>query len=184
MKQRSQKITKINKFVSKQAFNLLKINSDISSPEVYLIDEEGKALGEVSRDQALYLAQEKGLDLIEVDNRRTPPVVKILDYQKYLYQKEKESRKKKKEHQPAGRLKEIRLSLKIGPHDLETKVKRAKDFLAEKNKDKVSLRLVGRENRFTEEGLLILEKFQTLTGGKFEISPRRIGNTVWGIITS
>lgn len=162
---------------------IIKINSDIASLEVYLIDEEGKVLGEVSRDQALYLASEKGLDLVEVDSRRAPPVVKILDYQKYLYQKEKEERKRRKDQKPTGRLKEIRLSLKISPHDVETKVKRAREFLAEKNKVKVSLRLVGRERQFTEEGLSKIEKFQELTGGKFEVSPRRLGNTVWGIIT-
>lgn len=94
--------------------------------------------------QALRLAKEKDLDLIEVNPHLVPPVCKILDYGKYLYKKEKEIQKQKRKVK-GGKIKNIRLSLRISPHDLQTKINQARRFLQAKNRVKIILILRGRE---------------------------------------
>lgn len=114
-----------------------------------LIDEQGKSLGTVSTDQALRLAQERGFDLVEVAPHARPPVCKILDYGAYLYRQEKQERKSK-----AGakriEIKGVRLSFKIGDHDLDVRRQTAKRFLEEGHKVKIEMILRGRELAFQE----------------------------------
>ena len=106
----------------------LPINEKITAPQVHLIMHDGRSAGVVSIDQARYLASEHGLDLIEINSIPKVPIVKLLDYDKYRYHQEKQSRQTVRR---GGDLKEMRLSFRIDNHDMETKAKRAKEFLAQ-----------------------------------------------------
>lgn len=146
------------------------------------MDENGKSWGKVSRDQALFLAHDKGLDLVLVGGNPDLPVGKIMDFGKYKYQLEKEERKRRA-HSKEQKIKEIRLSLKIGEHDSEIKAERAKNFLLGGDKVKVTLRLKGREMMFSRNGFDLLKKFKDMSGGKFEKEPQMLGRIIYAIIT-
>ena len=105
---------------------------------------------------AMELADEAGMDLVEVSPNATPPVCKILDYGKYRYEQEKRNREAKK-HQTIVKLKEIRMQPKIERHDMEFKTKAIADFLSEGNKVKISVRFRGRELAHTELGKVVLD---------------------------
>lgn len=148
-----------------------------------MIDEEGKQLGVVSRDQAMYLAYEAELDLAEVNSSSNPPVAKIMDYGKYRYSQEKlESKQKSKSRGPET--KEIRLSFKINQHDLDFKKKQAIKFLNDGDKVKVSLRLIGREMAFREKARDIINNFKIDINGEFVGPIEKLGNNFSAIITS
>ena len=135
-----------------------KINEEIRDRELRVIDENGEMLGIMSRDQALSLAEEKTLDLVNISPNAKPPVCKILDYGKYRYEmqkREKEAKKKQKTIQ----VKEIRLSTFIEEHDIQVKAKTACKFLQEGDKVKVSLRFRGRERDYTAKGRDVMNKF-------------------------
>jgi translation initiation factor IF-3 len=106
--------------------------------------------------EAMEIAREHGLDLVEVAPQASPPVVKILDYGKFKFENEKKVRDSKKK-QKLLKLKEIRMQPKIDEHDLDFKSKHVKDFLAEGNKVKVTVRFRGRELAHTELGLDVLK---------------------------
>lgn len=123
-----------------------------------MIDSDGTQLGIMSLDEALDLANEKKLDLVNIAPKAKPPVCKILDYGKYRYElqkKEKEAKKKQKTTQ----IKEIRLSTFIEDHDIEVKAKTASKFLKSGDKVKVSLRFRGRERDYTSKGMDVMRKF-------------------------
>ena len=122
-----------------------------------LIDEDGKQLGIFDLSQALAKAKEKGLDLIQVTEKAQPPVCKISDFGKYIYQV-----RKKEKHQTsknAGGLKNIRLTFNISDHDLETRAKAADNFLKKGYKIRVELPLRGRENRLADFAKEKIKKF-------------------------
>lgn len=120
------------------------INNQIRAEKVRLIDENGKQLGIFNLAEAIQKAKEKNLDLIQVTEKVDPPVCKIMDYGKYLYQQEKKEKESFKK-QRGGQLKGIRLSFGISLHDLEIKAHQAKKFLQEKDKIKIEMVLKGRE---------------------------------------
>lgn len=134
----------------------LRINRQIHAREVLVIDAEGNQRGVMSVLDALHLAQEEGMDLVEVSPNANPPVCKILDFGKYRYEQEKRNREAKK-NQTVIKLKEIRMQPKIERHDMEFKVKAISDFLNEGNKVKVSVRFRGREMAHTELGNVVLD---------------------------
>ncbi len=140
-----------------------------------LIDEEGKALGRVSRDQALYLSHETGLDLVLLNAAQNPPLAKIMDYGKYLYSQQKQE-SKQKAHAHQTELKEVRLGIKIGDHDLEVKEGQIKKFLERGDRVKVSVQLRGREMMFRDKVPAFFEKIKTDTGASFEKDAERLGN--------
>lgn len=125
--------------------------------EVRLIDEEGNQKGIVPTLEALKLAKEKDLDLVEVSPNANPPVCKILDFGKYRFEQEKKLRESKK-NQKVLKLKEIRMQPKIGPGDLDTKAKHVQEFLDEGDKVKVTIRFRGRELAHTELGYDVLNE--------------------------
>ena len=125
--------------------------------EVRLIDDEGNQKGIVPTLEALKLAKEKDLDLVEVSPNANPPVCKILDYGKYRFEQEKKLRESKK-NQKVLKLKEIRMQPKIGPGDLDTKAKHVQEFLDEGDKVKVTIRFRGRELAHTELGYDVLNE--------------------------
>ena len=135
----------------------LRINEQIRVREVRLIREEGEQQqGIISTLEALEIAKEQGLDLVEVAPNAVPPVVKIMDYGKFKFDNEKKVRDSKKK-QKLLKLKEIRMQPKIDEHDLDFKSRHVRDFLGEGNKVKVTVRFRGREMAHTELGLEVLQ---------------------------
>ncbi|MBP3742427.1 MAG: translation initiation factor IF-3 [Treponema sp.] len=134
-----------------------RINEMIRVREVRLIDDEGKQLGIIATQEALRMAKDKDLDLVEVSPNANPPVCKILDYGKYRFEQEKKLRDSKK-NQKVLKLKEIRMQPKIGAGDLDTKAKHIQEFLDEGDKVKVTIRFRGRELAHTELGYDVLNE--------------------------
>ena len=126
-----------------------------------LIDETGNQIGVVSTSQALQMAQEKGLDLIEVASKTDPPVCKIADFGKFQYQKEKQARQQKI-HQKKTGLKGIRIGLNTAKHDLELKVNQAENFLKKGYKVRIEIILRGREKAFGNNARHKIENFKSL----------------------
>jgi translation initiation factor IF-3 len=143
----------------------LRINGQIRVREVRLIHEDGEQ-GIMSTQDALQLARDQGLDLVEVAPQANPPVVKILDYGKYKFENEKKVRDSKKK-QKLLKLKEIRMQPKIDEHDLDFKSKHVREFLAEGNKVKVTVRFRGRELAHTELGLDVLKDVLARIEGEY-----------------
>jgi translation initiation factor IF-3 len=135
----------------------LRINEQIRVREVRLIDDEGGQKGIIPTVEAIRMAKEAGLDLVEVAPQAVPPVCKILNYGKYKFEQEKKVRDLKKD-QKIQKLKEIRMQPKIDDHDLDFKSKHVLDFLEEGNKVKVTIRFRGRELAHTELGLDVLNE--------------------------
>ncbi len=141
----------------------LRINRQIRVPKVRVIDEEGGQLGIMGTREAQALAQEKGLDLVEVAPNAVPPVCKIIDYGKLRYdQTKKEKESKKAQHQV--KIKEVKLKPNITDHDLQIKSRRAREFLEKGNKVKVTCTFRGREMAYPEQGQKVVDRFvQELT---------------------
>ena len=134
------------------------INEEIRFNEMRVVSADGEQLGIMSRDEALALAEQQDLDLVCIAPKANPPVCKILDYGKYMYdlhKKEKEAKKKQKVTQ----VKEIRLSTFIEEHDVKVKARNAAKFLEEGDRVKVSLRFRGREAAYKDKGMQVMETF-------------------------
>ncbi|MFZ1992236.1 MAG: translation initiation factor IF-3 [Alphaproteobacteria bacterium] len=153
-----------------------RINEDINTPEVFLIDAEGHSHGKTPIRDALTLAEQAGLDLVEINPNGNPPVVKILDYGKYKYQAQKKAAEAKK-RQKVVEIKEIKLRPNIDTHDYEVKARAMRSFFEEGDKVKVTLRFRGRELAHTEIGVELLNKVQSDFQGvaKVEQFPRMEG---------
>ena len=144
----------------------LRINESIRMREVRLIDGEGNQKGIVPTIEALRMAREAGLDLVEVAPQAQPPVCKLLDYGKYKFDLEKKTRESRK-HQKQVRIKEIRMQPKIDDHDLDFKTRHVREFLDEGNKVKVTVRFRGRELAHTELGKVVLDRILEKLEGNF-----------------
>lgn len=134
------------------------INERIREKEVRLIDDQGEPCGIVSSKEALKMAEEKELDLVMIAPNGKPPVCKIMDYGKHLYEKTKKIKEAKK-NQKVINIKEIRLSPTIEQHDVEIKANRARKFLQSENKVKITVRFRGREADYSYKGKSILKLF-------------------------
>lgn len=144
------------------------INEEIREREVRLIDSNGEQLGIVPAKKALELAEEKQLDLVMIAPQAKPPVCKIMDYSKYLYEvskREKEARK----NQKVINIKEIRFSPNIEEHDLNVKAKNGEKFLKEGDKLKVTVRFRGREADYSHLGNNLLHQFAEKLSGVGDI---------------
>lgn len=122
-----------------------RVNNQIRVPQVRVIDEKGEQLGILPTFEAIKIARDKGLDLIEVSDKAVPPVCKITDYGKFLYQREKKAREHKSHR---VEVKEVRLSYNIAKHDMEMKAARAQKFMEKGDRVKVQIVLRGREKAF------------------------------------
>ncbi len=138
--------------------NRLQMNEEIKDKEIRLIDSDGAMLGIFSVQEAQKMADEKNLDLVKIVANAKPPVCKITDYSKSIFEQAKKEKLAKK-NQKVVTLKEVRLSAKIEDHDFNFKVKSAGKFLAEGHKVKVSIRFKGREMRYTLQGQEVMAKF-------------------------
>ena len=152
------------------------INEEIRASEVRLIDENGEMRGIMSIDDAMALADEANLDLVNISPNAEPPVCKILDYGKYRYELQKKEKQNKK-NQKVTEVREIRLSPSIEDHDVQVKAKTAIKFLKDGDKLKVSLRFRGRERDYVAKGYEVMEAFAELVSeyGVIEKKPKMEG---------
>ncbi len=146
----------------------LRVNEMIRVREVRLIDDDGNQHGIIATPDAMRLAQERGLDLVEIAPQAKPPVCKLLDYGKYKFEQDKKNRDAKK-HQKQVKLKEIRMQPKIEGHDLEFKTKHILDFLEDGYKVKVTIRFRGREMAHTELGRDVLDRIFEMLNGQAQL---------------
>ncbi len=133
-------------------------NYKITSEEVFLIDENGESIGAISLSEALSRAQAADLDLVEVNPKASPPIVKILDLGQFKYEQDKKSHKQKV-LQKKVELKNIRISFKISKHDLDIRMEKAYKFLLKSNKVKIDMLLRGREKQHFIRAKEIMTEF-------------------------
>ncbi len=152
--------------------------------EVRVINSDGKQLGVLPIEEALRLAQEEGLDLVEVAPNEKPPVCKIMDYGKFRYQQSKRSQEAKKK-QKLIQVKEMKMRPKTEEHDYQFKVKHVRRFLEEGNKVKVTIMFRGREMDHTELGRKMLERIASDIEdiSTMEQSPRQEGRNMTMVLT-
>jgi translation initiation factor IF-3 len=159
------------------------MNRQIRAPQVRLVDADGSQLGVVEIREAQRIAEERGLDLVEVAPNASPPVCRVMDFGKFLYQekkKQQEARKKQKVFQ----VKEVKFRPMIDPHDYDVKFKRLLRFLDEGDKVKATVQFRGREMARMDLGYGLLKKLAEDVGerGVVESSVERAGNRVHQII--
>ena len=156
----------------------MRINEEIRAREVRVIANGGEQLGIMSSRDALKLALENHLDLVEIAPTAKPPVCRIMDYGKYRYEQQKREKEARK-NQKIVDIKEIRLSLNIDTNDFNTKVAQAAKFLAKGDKVKVSIRFRGREMAHTNLGLEVHKRFaQALPDAVVEKQPKLEGRSM------
>ena len=134
------------------------LNDEIRDKEIRLISDTGEQLGIVSSEEALRIAEERGLDLVKISPQAVPPVCKLMNYGKFRFEQSKREKEARK-NQHVVEIKEIRMSPGIDVGDFNTKLKNAQKFLADGNRVKVSVRFRGREMAHTEIGRDLLVKF-------------------------
>ena len=134
------------------------MNERIRAREIRVIGEDGEQFGILSVNEAIALANEKGLELVEISPNATPPVCKIMDYGKFKYEKTKKEKENKKKQKNVV-IKELRIKPHIDEHDKETKISQIKKFIEKEYKVKISLRLSGREKLHAESAVKILDEF-------------------------
>src|SRR5208337_1629679 len=155
-------------------FASIRRNHRIKVPQVRVISPEGKQLGILDTPKAVNLALEVGLDLVEVAPNATPPVCRIMDFGKYVYE---ESKKTSHVKSTASKIKEIEFTARIAPNDFNTKLRHAEEFLDHGNKVKLRLKFRGREMAHTELGFQVVKRaVADLAGmGHPDAEPKLIG---------
>lgn len=156
-----------------------RINHQIQAAEVRLVTEDGEQLGVMALSAALKLADEHGLDLVEVSPNAKPPVAKLIDFAKFRYQQKKAEQQQKKKAKKVE-IKTIRLSVRISEHDLLTKAKQADGFLEEGNLVRVELRMRGREQAFANLAESQVKNFETrlVQPHRTEVPLKRMGHSL------
>jgi translation initiation factor IF-3 len=170
-------------FDKRSAKSFIRINERIRAREVRVIDENGAQLGILPPYEALRTARERGLDLVEVSPNAVPPVCRIQDYGRYLYEKEKSERAARK-RQKVITVKEVKFSVTVDEHDYQTKKNQAVRFLSEGDKVKASLRFRGRQMAHRELGYKIINRLIQDIGdtGVVEFMPRMEGTILHAIL--
>lgn len=157
-----------------------RINERIRAPKVRVIDEDGQhQLGILPTAQAIRIAKERGLDLVEVAANAEPPVCKIVNYGKYKYLQEKHKKEAHK-HQKGGKVKELKFRIGIDPHDYHIKIVHAEDFLAEGHKVRIQLQFRGRQMAHQELGHQLAGKIKEdlKTMGQVDQEPKMAGRNI------
>lgn len=167
----------------RSAKQFIRINDRIRAREIRVIDENGEQLGVLPPFEALKIARERGLDLVEISPNAVPPVCRIQDYGKFLYEKDKSERAARKK-QKIIVIKEVKFSVTVDEHDYQTKKNQAVRFLHEGDKVKASLRFRGRQMAHRELGYQIINRLiqDVGEGGIVEFHPRMEGTTLHAII--
>lgn len=160
-----------------------RINDDITAEKVRLVDDEGEMRGVVSLKEALELADEAGLDLVEVSPNADPPVCKILDYGKYKYEQQKKAAEARKKQKTVD-VKEVKIRPTTEEHDYNVKMKNARRFLESGDKVKVSMRFRGREMAHQEVGMEVMNRLyeDVKDLGKLELTPKMEGRQMLMVI--
>ena len=158
-------------------------NNRINSPEVQVIASNGENLGILNTNQAIAMAKEEGLDLIEIAPKANPPVCKIIDIGKFKYDAQKKANKAKKKQKIVS-LKEIKLRPVTGSHDYDFKVKNAKKFITKGDKVKFTIRFKGRELQHSHLGNVLMNKIKEDMKeiGKVELDPKFDGKQMIMVI--
>src|SRR6202042_839720 len=161
----------------------IRTNNRIRAREIRVIDDEGAQIGILPPFEALKMARAKNLDLVEISPTAQPPVCRIMDYGKYLYQQEKKEREAKK-HQKTITVKEVKFRINVDDHDYETKKNHVLRFLDEGDKVKATIFFRGREMTRTGLGRQILERLikDVEPHRIVEFRPRQEGNTLHAIL--
>ena len=146
------------RFQPKQPLVIVPVNEKIRVPEVRVITDDGEHLGIMPTSKALQVARERDQDLVVIQPKSEPPVAKIIDFGKYRYEKDIE-KKQQKAKQKTVEVKGIRLSVRIGQHDLDVRKEKAIEFLNGGDKVKVEIILRGRERRLGDLAKEVIEKF-------------------------
>ncbi len=162
-----------------------KANERIRAPQVQVISSDGKNLGTLSTQEAINIAKQEGLDLIEISPNANPPVCKIIDIGKYKYDLQKKANKSKKK-QKVINLKEIKLRPVTEIHDYNFKIKNAQRFLTKGDKVKFTVQFKGREMQHTQLGYDLMKRIinDTSSLGKVEVQPKFEGRQIVMIIQS
>jgi len=158
-------------------------NGKIRAREVRVIDDTKQQLGVMKLDAALQLARDKQLDLVEIAATAIPPVCRIVNYGKFLYE---ESKAQKGRQQSGGRMKEIQLSPTIDPHDFQTKLSHAIAFLGEDMKVRIKLRFRGRQKAHKEFGFEVVNRFvkEAAAHGRADSPPKMLGDRDLNVVIS
>lgn len=158
-------------------------NGKIRAREVRVIDDEKQQLGVMALDAALKLARDRQLDLVEIAATATPPVCRIVNYGKFLYE---ESKAHKSNKPSGGRMKELQLSPNIDPHDFQTKLNHAIEFLEEDMKVRIKLRFKGRQKAHKEFGFEIVNRLvrEVSAHGKADSPPKMLGDRDLNVVIS
>jgi translation initiation factor IF-3 len=135
-----------------------RINEEIKSPKLRVLDSEGKFVAIMTRNEALKAAEAENLDLVEIAPQAEPPVVKIIDFGKFTYEQQKREKQQRKQ-QASQQMKEIRFKWRTATHDFNFKTRHAREFINEGNKVKASVMFRGREITHQEIGKELLERF-------------------------
>jgi len=130
--------------------------------------------------EAIALAQTRGKDLVEIVPQSTPPVCKVIDFSKFRYEQDKKEREARKK-QKTGQLKEVRVRPRIGDHDLQIKLKHAREFLLENNKVQITVIFMGREMQHRELGMALINKIKAILADVSDVehSPSLFGNRLF-----
>ncbi|MFA6354578.1 MAG: translation initiation factor IF-3 [Candidatus Paceibacterota bacterium] len=154
---------------------LVRLNGEIRAQEVRVLDEKNESLGVFSTQEALKMATERGVDLIETVPNATPPITKLITYDKYRYQREKEEKKERLAQKTAG-LKQVQISARAAQNDLLVKVRQLEKFLKEGHQVEINMRLRGREKGNKEWASQKLNDFFKMIPIEFKImSPPKFG---------
>jgi len=164
---------------SNQSASFVRVNGKIRAREVRVIGAEGEQIGVIPLSDALNLARQAGVDLVEIAPNANPPVCKVIDFGKYRYELSKKEKESKK-HQHGNKVKEIQLSANIDPHDFSVKLQHAIDFLCEDMKVKITLRFRGREMAHKEIGFQQVNNFvrDLVTFAHPDAPPKLIGKGI------
>jgi translation initiation factor IF-3 len=167
----------------RSAKSFIRTNERIRAREIRVIDENGEQLGVMPPFDALKMARERSLDLVEISPNAVPPVCKIQDYGKFLYEKDKSDRAARKK-QKVIVIKEVKFSVTVDEHDYQTKKNQAVRFLGEGDKVKASLRFKGRQMAHRDLGYKIINRLILDIGdaGLVEFMPRMEGTTLHAIL--
>jgi translation initiation factor IF-3 len=162
-----------------------RVNENIIASEIRVVGEDGEMKGVMTVRQALELAAEAGLDLVEISPAADPPVCKILDYGKYKYEQQKKAAEARKKQKIID-IKEIKIRPGIEQHDYEVKMRNARRFLEAGDKVKVTMRFRGREMAHQEIGINLLKRMQTELAdiSKTELEPRLEGRQMIMVLAS
>lgn len=159
-----------------------RINYQIQSPQIRLLDEKGNQIGVLTKLEALQKAKEMGLDIVEIAGNAKPPVAKLIDYKKFKYQEAKKERESRKNVKNVG-VKEVRLRPFIGQHDFDTWLKRGQEFIDDGNQVKITVLFKGRELGRKQFGFEVMNKFvSALTGAKTVREPRMEGRVLAAMV--